>query len=77
MSESSERIVPEDLLKRRRRMHAEKYLQYEPEEDHDCLADLDLTETEMYDYAFHRGMARMAGLVLRESKNAEEVAEES
>lgn len=57
-------------------MHYKEYSQYEPDDGgHECLSDLGLSETEMYDYAFHRGMNRMAGLLLRVSDSTEQEGE--
>lgn len=54
-----------NTLEKRRKMHYEEYSEFEPEDGFDHVSELDLDDAEMERYGFHRGMARMAGLLDR------------
>lgn len=54
-----------NTLTDRRELHYEKYSEYEPDEGFDNISELKLDDLEMFDYGFHRGMAKMAGLLDR------------
>jgi len=64
-SEHRAALIPglTNTLEDEQQTHFDHYSAYEPDDDHDSLSDLDLDEQELYDYAFHRGMARMAEII--------------